>query len=73
MIIPKPFARIVALFDDEYIQVPADASREVCEDYRQQLDHRLNRIMYQVDSYFDDPDVKDPRRIEVPDPVPLPE
>jgi len=67
MIIPKPFARIVTLFDDDYIHVPSDASREVCEDYRQQLDHRLNRIMYRVDNFYNNPDVEDPRRIEVPD------
>ncbi|MBW2705184.1 MAG: hypothetical protein JRD84_02610, partial [Deltaproteobacteria bacterium] len=67
MIIPKPFARIVTLYDDEYVQVPSDASREVCEEYRQQLDRRLNRIMYQVDNFYNDPGVEDPRRIEVPD------
>jgi len=72
-IIPKPFARIVTLFDDEYLQVPLDASREVCEEYRRQLDHRLHRIMYQADNFFNLPAVKDPRRIEVPDPVPLPD
>jgi lysophospholipid acyltransferase (LPLAT)-like uncharacterized protein len=72
-IIPKPFARIVALFDDAYLHVPADASREVCEDYRQQLDNRLNRLMYQADNFYNDSDVKDPRQIEVPHPVPLPE
>ena len=73
MIIPKPFARIVALFDDAYIQVPFDASREACEEYRRQLDDRLNRIMYQADNFYTSPGADDPRRIEVPDPVPLPE
>jgi lysophospholipid acyltransferase (LPLAT)-like uncharacterized protein len=72
-IIPKPFARIVALYDDEFLPVPSDASREACEEYRRQLDHRLNRIMYQVDNFYNYPDIEDPRRIEVPDPVPLPE
>ena len=67
MIIPKPFARIVALFDDDYIQVPSDASRDVCEEYRQHLDHRLNRLMYQVDNFYHHPGIEDPRRIEVPD------
>jgi len=72
-IIPKPFARIVALFDDEYIHVPSDASREACEEYRQQLDHRLNRIMYQADNFYNNPGIEDPRRIEVPDPIPVPD
>ena len=72
-IIPKPFARIAVLFDSEYLQVPSDASREACEQYRRQLDCRLNRIMYQVDNLYKSPGVEDPRRIEVPDPVPLPE
>jgi len=66
-IIPKPFARIVILFDDEYLRVPADASREECENYRHQLDDRLNRIMYQVDHFFKNPATTDPRQIEVPD------
>ena len=72
-IIPKPFAHIVALFDDEYIHVPSDASREACEEYRQQLDHRLNRIMYQADNFYNRPGVEDPRRIEVPEPIPVPD
>ena len=72
-IIPKPFARIVALFADDYIRVPADAAREECEIYRQQLDDALNHIMYQVDHFYNSPAVEDPRQIEVPDPVPLPE
>ena len=72
-IIPKPFARIVALFADDYIRVPADASRQACESYRRQLDDALNRIMYQADHYFENPLATDPRDITVPDPVPLPE
>ena len=72
-IIPKPFARIVTLFGSESICVPKDASRELCERYRQQLDNALNRIMYQVDYFFSDPGITDPRQIDVPNPVPLPE
>ncbi len=72
-IIPKPFARIVALFADDYICVPADASRQACQSYRRQLDDALNRIMYQADHFFKDPGATDPRQIEVPDPVPLPD
>ena len=72
-IIPKPFARIVALFANDSIRVPADASREECESYRSQLDDALNRIMYQVDHYFENPLATDPRDISAPDPVPLPE
>ena len=72
-IIPKPFARIVTLYDDKYIHVPPDASRNACEEYRRQLDDTLNRIMYQVDHFFNYTDLNDPRDVEVPDPVPLPE
>jgi len=72
-IIPKPFARIVALFADDYIRVPDDASRDECESYRRQLDDALNHIMYQADHFFKDAGVTDPRQIEVPDPVPLPD
>jgi lysophospholipid acyltransferase (LPLAT)-like uncharacterized protein len=72
-ILPKPFARIVALFGQDYIRVPPDASRDECEIYRRQLDEALNRIMYQTDHFFKDPEVSDPRQIEVPGPVPLPE
>jgi lysophospholipid acyltransferase (LPLAT)-like uncharacterized protein len=70
-IIPKAFAHIVALFAEDYICVPADASRETCEQYRRQLDDALNRIMYQADHFFENPRATDPRQIEVPDPVPL--
>ena len=72
-IIPKPFARIVALFADDSIRVPADASREECEAYRSQLDDALNLIMYQTDHFFENSAAADPRDIEVPDPVSLPE
>jgi len=66
-IVPKPFARIVALFADDTIRVPADASREECESYRRQLDDALNYIMYQADHFFKDPAATDPRQIKVPD------
>jgi lysophospholipid acyltransferase (LPLAT)-like uncharacterized protein len=72
-IIPKPFARIVALFADHYILIPPDASREECERYRQKLDQALNRIMYQADNFHKTPGVSDPRQVHVPDPVPLPD
>jgi lysophospholipid acyltransferase (LPLAT)-like uncharacterized protein len=72
-IIPKPFARIVALYGSESIHVPHDASREVCEAYRKRLDRELNHIMYQVDHFFRIAGANDPRQINVPDPVPLPE
>jgi len=72
-IIPKPFARIVVIFDDQLIQVPPDASRQDCEQFRQQLDDRLHRIMYQADNFYGISEVDDPRRIKVPNPVPLPD
>jgi len=64
-IIPKPFARIVFLYGDELIRVPADASREDCERYRQRLDDTLNRMMYQVDRFFSAA-VDDPRELIPP-------
>jgi lysophospholipid acyltransferase (LPLAT)-like uncharacterized protein len=72
-ILPKPFSRIVALFADHYILIPPDASREECEQYRQKLDDALNRIMYQADNFYKTPGVTDPRQVDVPDPVPLPD
>jgi len=72
-IIPKPFARIVALYADNCIFVPPDASRQACEQYRRQLDNMINRIMYQTDHFFKITGTTDPRQIEVPEPVPLPD
>ena len=72
-IIPKAFCRIVALYADSYIFVPVDASRQECEEYRRQLDCMLNRIMYQADHFFKTSGVTDPRQIEVPEPLPLPD
>ncbi len=72
-ILPKPFSRIVGLFGDRPIQVPADADRETCEHHRRELDLALNRLMYRVDRFFTTPGITDPRQIVVPDPVPVPE
>lgn len=72
-IIPKPFSRIIVLHADTPIQVPEGASREICNRYRQQLDEQLNRIMYQTDHFFKTPGITDPRLVDVPHPVPLPE
>ncbi|UCF92732.1 MAG: lysophospholipid acyltransferase family protein [Desulfobacterales bacterium] len=72
-IIPKPFCRIVFLYHDALIHIPADASREEGEDYRQKLDQILNGLMYQTDHFFRTPGLVDPRQIEVPQPVPLPD
>ena len=71
-IIPKPFSRIVGLYSDSLIKVPPDASREDREEYRQQLEDTLNKLMYQTDHFFITPGITDPRQIEVPDPVPRP-
>jgi lysophospholipid acyltransferase (LPLAT)-like uncharacterized protein len=71
--IPKPFCRLVAVFDREPIIVPADAGRERQEELRQELDIRLNRLAYQTDHWFElCGQYKDPRDIPVPNPVPLP-
>jgi hypothetical protein len=72
-ILPGPFTRVVGLFGDELIQVPPDADREACERYRVKLDDALNRLMYRVDRFFTTPGIADPREIEVPEPVPVPQ
>jgi lysophospholipid acyltransferase (LPLAT)-like uncharacterized protein len=72
-IIPKPFSRVVGLFGDRLIQVPAEADRTACEEQRRGLDRALNRLMYQVDRFFETPGATDPRQIEVPEPVPVPQ
>jgi lysophospholipid acyltransferase (LPLAT)-like uncharacterized protein len=72
-ILPRPFTRLVGLFGDRLIQVPADADREACEIHRRELDAALNRLMYRVDRFFTTPGITDPRQIPVPEPVPVPE
>lgn len=49
-IIPKPFARIVFRYADDFIDVPHDASRDECEVYRQKLDDTLNEMMHALDN-----------------------
>jgi lysophospholipid acyltransferase (LPLAT)-like uncharacterized protein len=72
-IIPKPFCRLVAVFDREPILVPPDAGYERREELRQELDNRINRLAYQTDHWFDlCSQYADPRDIPVPEPVPLP-
>jgi hypothetical protein len=71
-IIPKPFSRIVGLYADALIEVPPDASRAECEQYRQHLDDVLNKMMYRTDNFFTTPGITDPRQIEVPDQAPVP-
>jgi hypothetical protein len=66
-IVPKAFSRVVGLFPPDLIRVPAGAGRDQCEHYRHQLDDMLNRMMYQVDHFFTQPGIDDPRRIEVPE------
>lgn len=71
--IPKPFAEIVMIIDHRPIHVPADASREVIEQYRQIMEDRMLHLTYQVDHWFDMRDsYPDPRDIPVPDPIPAP-
>ncbi|MFZ4438664.1 MAG: lysophospholipid acyltransferase family protein [Syntrophales bacterium] len=71
--IPKPFCRLVAVFDREPILVPLDAGYERQEELRQELDNRLNRLTYQTDHWFAlCGQYSDPRDIPVPEPVPLP-
>lgn len=72
-IIPKPFTELVMIFDREAMYIPADASKEEIEAYREELDKRLLRLTYQADHWFEFRDqYADPRDIPVPEPVPLP-
>lgn len=65
-IIPKPFSRIVFFYPEKLLSVPRRASKEECEQYRQQLDDTLNRMMYQTDRFFQTPGIKSPAEIDVP-------
>lgn len=69
-LIPKPFSRIVFVYGDQLIQVPGDASEEECEAFRRQLDEHLRRLMFMTDHFFHQSRLKDPRKIQVPDPAP---
>jgi lysophospholipid acyltransferase (LPLAT)-like uncharacterized protein len=71
--IPKPFCKLVAVFDREPIMVPQNASHELQEELRLELDERLHRLAYQTDHWFGlHGQYTDPRDIPVPNPVPLP-
>ena len=72
--IPKPFSRIVMIFDRHVLQVPEEPSKEQMEKIRRELDDRINHLTYQVDHCFSQEDqFPDPRNIPVPSPIPLPE
>ncbi|PKN70983.1 MAG: hypothetical protein CVU54_03100 [Deltaproteobacteria bacterium HGW-Deltaproteobacteria-12] len=72
--IPKPFSRIVMIFDCHALEVPADPSQEQMEGLRRELDDRINYLTYQADHYCGREDqFPDPRNIPVPSPIPPPE
>jgi len=66
-IIPKPFSRLAYLYPDQFMYVPADATREECELKRQELDHLLKKMMYQTDHFYTTKGITDPRQIVVPE------
>ncbi len=66
-IIPKPFSRIVLVYNNALIWVPQKASRRELEMYRQRLDDELNRLVFQTDRCFSPTGVTDPRQITVTD------
>ena len=66
-IIPKPFSRIALVYNETFIRVPKQASREELEVYRQQLDKELNRLMHQTDHCFSPAGITDPRQISITD------
>jgi len=66
-IIPKPFSRIVFVYNNNFLTVPPDASEEICEAKRAELDEILDRLRYQTDHYFQSGTDSDPRSIPVPD------
>jgi lysophospholipid acyltransferase (LPLAT)-like uncharacterized protein len=65
-IIPKPFARIALLYYDKPIFVAPDASRELCEQHRRNLDRILNRMTSQTEMYLTQRGAIDPRHIVDP-------
>ena len=72
-IIPKPFSKLVMIFDREALNLPSDAGKIALDACRKELDNRLLRLTYQADHWFELGDrYTDPREIPVPDPVPLP-
>lgn len=71
--IPKPFSKIVMVFDKKTLAVHPDSTKEQMEDLRSQLDDRINYLTYQVDHFFErEKEIVDPRDIPVPDPPPQP-
>lgn len=66
-IIPKPFSRIVFVYNNDFLIVPQDASQDDCELKRIELDRVLNRLLYQTDQYFRSGADRDPRTIAVPE------
>ena len=66
-IIPKPFAKIVHVYNSDLLSVPREATRADCQKYQKRLDHILNRLMYQVDHCFTYAEDMDPRQIAVSD------
>lgn len=72
-IIPKPFSRLVLVFDREALYIPTDATQADIETCRDRLDQRLLRLTHQTDHWFECRDrYADPRDIPVPEPVPAP-
>lgn len=69
-IIPKPFSRIVFIYNREVFEVPPDSTNEECEERRAALDKVLLKLTYQADNYFISPRYDDPRDIPVPDTLP---
>jgi lysophospholipid acyltransferase (LPLAT)-like uncharacterized protein len=72
-IIPKPFAKIVMIFDRNALNIPAESTKAQLETLRSELDSRINYLTYQADHYFGQQNrFPDPRNIPVPCPVALP-
>jgi len=65
--IPKPFSRIILVYDQNLIHVPQKASRGECEQLRRHLDNVLNRMMFQTDHFYSTSEFDDPRDIPVTD------
>lgn len=73
-IIPKPFSKVVFVFERDAFIVPKKGTKPERQASMQELDDRLNSLMYQVDHWFSaEHNCSDPREIPVPDPVPRPD
>jgi lysophospholipid acyltransferase (LPLAT)-like uncharacterized protein len=66
-IIPKPFSKIVMIFDRKTINIPENANQQQLEHFRKQLNTRMLGLTYQAEHWFKlRYKYSDPRDIPIP-------